>query len=125
MNRRQNTQRHFTNLNNLINKVDLVDMYIILPKKITEGFPGGAVVESLPANAGDMGSSPGLGRSHMPRSNWACEPQLLSLRVWSLCSATREASRVRGPRTVMKSGPRLPQLEKSPRTETKTQHSQK
>ena len=33
------------------------------------GFPGGAVVESLPANAGDMGSSPGLGRSHMPRSN--------------------------------------------------------
>ena len=33
------------------------------------GFPGGAVVESLPANAGDMGSSPGLGRSHMPRSD--------------------------------------------------------
>ena len=33
------------------------------------GFPGGAVVESLPANAGDTGSSPGLGRSHMPWSN--------------------------------------------------------
>ena len=33
------------------------------------GFPGGAVVESLSANAGDTGSSPGLGRSHMPRSN--------------------------------------------------------
>ena len=33
------------------------------------GFPGGAVVESLPANAGDTGSCPGLGRSHMPRSN--------------------------------------------------------
>ena len=32
------------------------------------GFPGGAVVENLPANAGDAGSSPGLGRSHMPRS---------------------------------------------------------
>ena len=32
-------------------------------------FPGGAVVESLPANAGDTGSSPGLGRSHMPRSS--------------------------------------------------------
>ena len=29
------------------------------------GFAGGAVVESLPANAGDTGSSPGLGRSHM------------------------------------------------------------
>ena len=33
------------------------------------GFPGGAVVENLPADAGVMGSSPGLGRSHMPRSN--------------------------------------------------------
>ena len=38
------------------------------------GFPGGAVVENLPANAGDTGSSPGLGGSHMPRSNWAREP---------------------------------------------------
>ena len=33
------------------------------------GFPGGAVVENLPASAGDMGSSPGPERSHMPRSN--------------------------------------------------------
>ena len=82
-------------------------------KKKTEGFPGGAVVESLPANAGDTGSSPGLGRSHVPRSNWAREPQLLSLRVWSLCSATREAAIVRGSHTAMKSGPRLPQLEKA------------
>ena len=30
------------------------------------GFPGGIVVKNLPANAGDTGSSPGLGRSHMP-----------------------------------------------------------
>ena len=71
------------------------------------------MVENLPANAGDMGSSPGLGRSHVPRSNWARELQLLSLRIWSLCSATREAAIVRGPRTAMKSGPRLPQLEKA------------
>ena len=71
------------------------------------------MVENLPANAGDMGSSPGLGRSHMPRSNWAREPQLLNLRVWSLCSATREVAIVRGPHTAMKSGPRLPQLEKA------------
>ena len=77
------------------------------------GFPGGAVVENPPANAGDTGLSPGLGRSRMPRSGWAREPQLLSLRVWSLCSATREAMMVRGPRTAMKSGPRLPQLEKA------------
>ena len=26
-------------------------------------FPGGTVVKNLPANAGDMGSSPGRGRS--------------------------------------------------------------
>ena len=77
------------------------------------GFPGGAVVESLPANAGDTGSSPGLGGSHMPRCNWAREPQLLSLRIWSLCSTTREAAIVRGQRTAMKSGPHLPQLEKA------------
>ena len=71
------------------------------------------MVENLPANAGDTGSSPGLGRSHMPRSNWAREPQSLSLRVWSLCSATREAAIVRGPRTAIKSDPHLPQLEKA------------
>ena len=29
----------------------------------------GAVVENPPANAGDTDSSPGPGRSHMPRSN--------------------------------------------------------
>ena len=81
--------------------------YSSLKTKI-EGFPGGAVVENLPANAGDTGSSPGLGRSHMPRSGWAREPQLLSLR-----SATREAAIVRGPRFAMKSGPHLPQLEKA------------
>ena len=34
-----------------------------------KGFPGGAVVENPPASAGDTGSSPGPGRSHMPRSN--------------------------------------------------------
>ena len=81
--------------------------------KVIQGFPGGTVVESLPANAGDTGSSPGLGRSHMPQSDYAREPQLLSLRVWSLCSATREATIVRGPCTAMKSGPHLPQLEKA------------
>ena len=33
------------------------------------GFPGGAVVKNPSADAGDMGSSPGPGRSHMTRSN--------------------------------------------------------
>ena len=70
------------------------------------------MVENLPANAGDTGSNPGLGGSHMPRSNWAREPQLLSLCVWSLCSATREAAIMRGPRTVKKSGPASRNLRK-------------
>ena len=38
-------------------------------------FPGGAVIKNLPANAGDTGSSPGPGRSHMPQSNKAHVPQ--------------------------------------------------
>ena len=84
-----------------------------MQKTIFWGFPGGAVVENLPANAGDTGSSPGLGGSHMLWNSWAREPQLLSLRVWSLCSATREAAIVRGPRTAMKSGPHLLQVEKA------------
>ena len=32
-------------------------------------FPGGAVVKNPLASAGDTGSSPGLGRSHVPQSN--------------------------------------------------------
>ena len=71
-------------------------------KKKERGFPGGAVVESPPANAGDTGSCPGLGRSHMPWSGWAREPWLLSLRVWSLCPTTGEATTVRSPRTAKK-----------------------
>ena len=35
------------------------------------------MVKNLPANAGDMGSIPGLGRSRMLWGNQACVPQLL------------------------------------------------
>ena len=56
------------------------------------------MVKNLPANAGDMGSSPGPGGSHMLRSNEAHAPQLLSPRA-----ATTEA---RAPRA------RAPQQEK-------------
>ena len=55
-------------------------LIILLPKKNLDSvrkeeeepswdFPGGAVVENPPATAGDAGSSPGPGRSHMPWSN--------------------------------------------------------
>ena len=90
------------------------------------------MVENLPANAGDVGSSPGLGRSHMPRSNWAREPQLLSLRVWSLCSATRGRDSERPahrneewPPHRYEEWPPLATTRESSRTETKTQHSHK
>ena len=63
----------------------LTPVRMAIIKNLPGGFPGGAVVENLPANAGDTGSSPGLGRSHMLRSNWAHAPQLLSL-----CSRARE-----------------------------------
>ena len=35
-------------------------------KDVREDFLGGAVVKNPPANAGETGSSPGPGRSHMP-----------------------------------------------------------
>ena len=90
-------------------------------KLIPSGFPGGAVVESLPAGAGGAGSGPGLGGSRVPRSGWARGPRLLGLRVWSLCPAAGGAAVVGGPRTAMKSGPRtamgggprLPRLERA------------
>ena len=92
-----------------------IESGLLMPQTKVEfqGFPGGAVVESLPANVGDAGSGPGLGGSRVPRSDWAREPQLLGLRVWSLCSAAGEAAVVRGPHTAMERGPRLPQLGKA------------
>ena len=73
------------------------------------------MVRKPAANAGDMGSILGPGRSHMPQSGQACVPQLLSLcsTAWeqqllsphaatteacvpkSPCSAMREATTVR------------------------------
>ena len=50
------------------------------------GFPWCPVVKNSPANAGDMDSIPGPGRSHMPQGNKAHAPQPLSLpsRAWKL-----------------------------------------
>ena len=61
------------------------DIHLVAFKSDDQGFPGGSVVESLPANAGDMSSIPGPGGSHTQRSNWAHASQL-----WSLCSRARE-----------------------------------
>ena len=42
---------------------------LVVASQDLKGFPGGSVVKNPPANAGDMGSIPGLGRSHMPWSD--------------------------------------------------------
>ena len=55
---------------NSINYYYHILIYPELFKTMMAGdFPGGSVVENPPANAGDTGSSPGPGRSHMLWSN--------------------------------------------------------
>ena len=49
-------------------------IHLLMRKKneqnfLNPGFPGGLVVKNLPANAGDVGLIPGLGRSHMLQSS--------------------------------------------------------
>ena len=58
-------------------------------KKWGKGLPW-SVDKGLPANAGDTGSIPGLGKFHRLRSYQAHVLQLLSL-----CSAKREATAMR------------------------------
>ena len=49
-----------------ISPISLAVITFIVIKKYYLGlYPGGAVVESLPANAGDPGLSPDPGGSHM------------------------------------------------------------
>ena len=70
------------------------------------------MVKNLFANAGDMGSIPGLGRSHMPWSNYARVPQLPSLR-----SRAHEPQLLSPPATTTEAhAPRAhaPQQEKPP-----------
>ena len=44
-------------------------LYEELNKNILKDFPGGTVDKNLPANAGDTGSTPGLGRFHILQGN--------------------------------------------------------
>ena len=68
----------------------------MLPSK--QGFPGHSVVKNLPANAGDKGSIPDSGRSHMlqgtkpmPHNYWSLHAlELVLCKKRSLHTATRE-----------------------------------
>ena len=71
---------------------------VMIKRESLRDLPGGSVVNNPPANAGDTGSTPGPGRSHMPRSIEARVPQQLSLRsrahesqLLSRCTTTAEA----------------------------------
>ena len=63
INPRRNMPRH------ILIKLSKITYKEKILKAAREGFPSGAVVKNPPAKAGDTGFSPGLGRSHMPRSN--------------------------------------------------------
>ena len=71
------------------------------------------MVESVPANAGHTGSSPGLGGSHMPRSGWARDATIAEPARLEPVLRNERSRGSESPRTAMKSGPRLPQLEKA------------
>ena len=94
------------------------------------------IVKNPRANSGDS-LIPDAGRSHMPRSNWACVPQLLSLcarnqepqlltpahpRACDLKQEQKLRWEARAPQ--LESNPHSPQLEENQQA-VKTQHSQK
>ena len=54
-------------------------------------FPGGSVAKNPPANAGSRGLILVPGRSHLPQSSEACEPELVSLSSGA-CALQQEKS---------------------------------
>ena len=89
------------------------------------GFPGGTVVENLPANAGDTGSSPGLGRPPHAAEQlgpWATVTEPARLEPVLRNKRGRNSER---PAHRDEEWPQLATTRESPRTETKTQHSHK
>ena len=76
------------------------------------GFPGGSVIRSPPANAGDSGLIPGLGRHHILWSNQAHRPQVLTSALEPVLCNNR-SHRNEEPRHHTQSSPCLLQLAKS------------
>jgi len=60
---------------------------LLVSETLPREFPGGPVVKNLPCNAGDTGSIPAAGRSHVVQRSQAHALQLLSL-----CSRARSCS---------------------------------
>ena len=83
------------------------------------------MAESLPATAGDMGSSPGLGGSRMPGSSWARGPQIAGPARLEPVLRSRRGRDSERPARRDEGWPPLAAAGDSPSTETRTQHSQK
>ena len=79
-----------------------IQIYSQSIRSSVEDFPGSPVDRKLPANSEDTGLIPHLGSSHMLLNNKAQVPQLLKLEHPRAhpCSATREASARKRPRTT-------------------------
>ena len=78
---------------------------------ISRDYPGGSVVESLPARAGDTDSILGPGGPYMLKGNWACVLEPGSHNYWSL--GTLEPM-LHSRRSHCDEKPTAQQLERSP-----------
>ena len=63
---------------------------ILCFKSLVQGFPGCPLVKNTSCHAGDTGSIPGLGRSHMLRGNEAHAPQLQKPECPRACALQQE-----------------------------------
>ena len=88
-------------------------------------FPSGPVVKKSLAEAGDMGSFPGLRRSHLPRGNWACTPQLPSWCSRTCALQQEKPTQLETNTLQLEKWPPLATNRESLCTAMKIQHSQK
>ena len=80
------------------------------------GFPSGSVIQNLPVSAGDAGSIPGPGRSHVLRNNyWACVLEPGNWNSWAHALQQWEALAPQ-----QRVAPRSPKLEKSPEVQRRS-----
>ena len=64
---------------------EFINRMISLTSELGWGFPGGSVVKNPPANAGDVDSIPGLGRSPGEgNGNWNCLENPMDRGAWRL-----------------------------------------
>ena len=94
-------------------------------KRIFEDFPDGLAIKNLPVNAGDTGSTPGLGQSHMPWGNIVPKPQRLNPQALEPVLHNREATAMRSRTTAARMQPPLTATRESLLAATETQSRQK